>query len=43
MFKGLRVCAVGTVLWVEQATLPMPGDEQEQLLGWLADPLDERP
>ena len=37
MYEGLRLCGVGTVLWVEQATLPMPDDEREQLLAWLAD------
>ncbi|MDO6144561.1 hypothetical protein [Paenarthrobacter aurescens] len=38
MYEGLRLCGVGTVLWAEQATLPMPDDEQEQLLCRLAVP-----
>lgn len=35
MYEGPRVCGLGTVVWIEPATWPMPPREQDQFTGWL--------
>ncbi|MEV7962517.1 hypothetical protein [Oerskovia paurometabola] len=37
MYEGSRICGRGYVVWVEEATWPMPEDEAERFVRWLAD------
>ncbi|MEV6284298.1 hypothetical protein [Kribbella sp. NPDC051770] len=37
MYEGPRVCGLGTVVWVETASWPMPAYEQEKLTRWLSE------